>query len=174
MLMVDDRNAPPARGEQARWRGAVARAGGWLAQAPGRHGIACLAILVGVVLNAVVMTDGKFDLSAREAWFTEFYDELGKSMLHGRFDIPPGTLQFEELLIDGHSYGYFGPTPALFRIPLNLLFPSMHGRWARWLVLACCAVSLGAFYSLMRQVRRLLRGTADAGLPTQYADGALL
>jgi hypothetical protein len=173
--------APSQKPDRRRWATAVApalrRAGGRvrpsLARFVALHGVVTLAILVGLVANAAVMTDGTFELGAREKHFTEFFDELGSSILHGRFDVPRATIEHEALIIDGKVYGYFGPTPALVRIPLDFLFPWMRGRWARWLILACCAASLVAFYSLYRQVGRLL-GRPQDGLPAQYAAAALL
>ena len=50
-------------------------------------------------------------------------------MLGGRWDVDPRTIGFEAFVHDGRAYAYFGPFPALLRLPL-LLMP--HWLLANW------------------------------------------
>src|SRR4051794_28375480 len=120
------------------------------------------------------MTDGRFDLLTAGAHFSVFYDELGRSILHGRFDVPPAAIGPEALLIGGRTYGYFGPTPALLRIPLDWLLPSMWGRWTRLFLLAATGASLFAAHDIQRAVRRALGVEPRKPLPGQLVDGGFL
>jgi hypothetical protein len=49
--------------------------------------------------------------------------------LLGRIDVPPEAIATEASMRNGKAYRYSGPTPALMRLPLELLLPGMYGRW---------------------------------------------
>ena len=53
--------------------------------------------------------------------FGNFYDYQADAWLHGRWDVPEPALGGEAFVVDGKIYGYFGPTPALLRLPLVAL-----------------------------------------------------
>jgi hypothetical protein len=67
--------------------------------------------------------------------FDAFYDAQGESLLHGRWDVPPDAIMGEAFIVGGKYYGYFGFTPALPRILLNRMFPSLYGEWTRLFML---------------------------------------
>src|SRR4051812_16255370 len=94
-----------------------------------------VAFLLAVL--ACVVTDGDWDLfsPSRPGKIEEFFDGQAQSLLHGRIDVPLSALRAERFVRNGKSYGYFGPTPALPRIALNLLLPGMYGRWSRFSML---------------------------------------
>lgn len=71
----------------------------------------------------------------------QFYDAQATSLLHGRWDVPHRDIAPEAFVRNGKSYGYFGPTPAVWRMPLNALFPAMWGCWSRC---SCLAAGAGA------------------------------
>lgn len=81
-----------------------------------------------------------------------YYDALGDSLLHGRLDVTRAAIGMEAFVRDGKHYGYFGATPALFRIPLNLLFPGCWGQWSRLSMTAGFIVTLVFVYRLRRAV----------------------
>ena len=110
-----------------------------------------VATALGALLAAALMTNWSFRLtSSPEHGFNGYYDALGESMLDGRFDVPPAAIGHEAFLLDGRTYGYFGPTPAVMRLPLNRLFPSLRGHWARISMVAACALTLFASYLALR------------------------
>ena len=57
------------------------------------------------------------------------FNSMLDHMLRGRWDVEPTTIGFEAFVHDGRTYAYFGPFPALLRLPL-LLLP--HGLVADW------------------------------------------
>ncbi len=131
----------------------------------GRHGLGLGAVLLGAILNGAIMTGGTLDLARPESTFGAYYDALGESLLRGRFDVPPAAIGPEAFVIGGRTYGYFGPTPALLRLPLDALFPSMWGRWTRLMMLAACALTLAATYLLVHQAGRPARRPAGGPGP---------
>ena len=48
------------------------------------------------------------------------FSRTSRSILHGHIDVPRIAIDPEGILIDGKYYGYFGPTPALLRLPVML------------------------------------------------------
>src|SRR5215813_1322931 len=89
-----------------------------------------VAVLLLIIL-AWVITDGDWNLFPAAKSYEEYYDGQAQSLLHGRIDVPMQSILAERFERNGKYYGYFGPTPALPRIVLNLLMPSMYGRWSR-------------------------------------------
>jgi len=59
---------------------------------------------------------------------TIYYDWVLRGLLEGRLDIPYEAIRTEAFLIAGRYYGYFGPAPAIFRIP-EIFFSSQYGKF---------------------------------------------
>ena len=53
----------------------------------------------------------------------------------------------ETMIVNGKVRMYFGPFPALLRIPLNFIYPAGHGKWSR--ISGFCA-GLIALFALCR------------------------
>ncbi|PTX92602.1 hypothetical protein DB354_14850 [Opitutus sp. ER46] len=64
----------------------------------------------------VAVTFGTFDLWAYEN-VGVFYDYQAQSLLAGRLDVPDEAIRDEAFVVGGRYYGYFGPTPAILRLP---------------------------------------------------------
>ena len=118
---------------------------------------------------AAVSTGGTFRLIYPES-FGNFYEYQAASLLQGRLDVPPGMLSGEEFIVDGKSYGYFGPTPALLRIPF-VVFDVGFGQLSRSFMLADFVASLLAAYLIFRFVWQIARG--PAAVPPPWAVGLL-
>jgi hypothetical protein len=73
------------------------------------------------------------------------YDSLGESLKRGEVTVDRTFIYSEEIVRDGKTTMYFGPLPAMLRMPLNSLFPDLFGRWGRLLSLAAALLSLAAF-----------------------------
>src|SRR5437016_4838703 len=107
---------------------------------------------------ACVVTDGDWDLfSFRPSNLEEFFDGQAQSLLHGRIDVPLEAIKHERFVRNGKFYGYFGPTPALPRIPLNLLMPGMYGRWSRLSMLLGSLAGMAALILLFRRLEQTLQ-----------------
>ncbi len=73
---------------------------------------------------------------------------MGEQLLKGRFDLPEHVVGGEAIRdSEGRRYLYFGVTPALERLVLNLLFPNMRERWSPWINLAHLLVTV--FFGLL-------------------------
>lgn len=99
--------------------------------------------------------DGSF-LTEKPLRFSSFYDAQGDSMLQGELSVPCSAIGAEAFVVEDRCYGYFGITPSLLRIPLNLCWPRYRGRWAPLSVLAASGFFLALAYVLTRKVRRHL------------------
>jgi hypothetical protein len=129
-----------------------------------------LALGISLVLLAWLVTEGDWEFFPKAGFLESFYDAQAQSLLHGRIDVPPEAIGTEAFMRDGKAYGYFGPTPALMRLPLELLLPGMYGRWGRMSMLLGSVLTLGMLLLLMNRLesrfplpaaprlRNLLRG----------------
>ncbi len=101
-----------------------------------------------------ILTSGTFRLIYPET-FCNFYDFQALSLLQGRLDVPEEALQEEAFVYAGKIYGYFGPTPALFRLPF-VIFGLAFGELSRAAMLLCYAATLVGAYLLLLDASRLL------------------
>ncbi|MEY2879364.1 MAG: hypothetical protein RLZZ15_1744 [Verrucomicrobiota bacterium] len=88
--------------------------------------------------------------------FGEFYDFQAVSLLQGRLDVPASAIGGEAFVFEGKYYGYFGPTPALLRLPL-VIFDVGFAQLIRGYMLLEFAAALIAAYLLLCEATRLLR-----------------
>jgi hypothetical protein len=114
------------------------------------------AIVLVLATFVWMVTYGTWDLTRRET-FGQFYDGQAHSLLDGQWDVDPLYIDFEAFVRDGKTYGYFGFVPALFRVPIEFLFPdfafSMTGRWSRLSETIACCVTLWYAYHILRRAR---------------------
>ena len=110
-----------------------------------------------LVLLCRVVTDGDWNLFHQPGYLETFYDAQAQSLLHGRIDVAKDAIDREAFVRQGKYYGYFGPTPALARIPLNLILPGMYGRWSRFSMWLGSAVILASLLLLFRRLEELLQ-----------------
>lgn len=104
---------------------------------------------------AYLITDETWGFIFPES-FGSFYDFQALSLLHGRLDVPEAALSGESFYYAGKCYGYFGPTPALLRIPFMLLGAPI-GVLSRTMMVFEYAVCLAAIYALCARICRLVR-----------------
>jgi hypothetical protein len=96
--------------------------------------------------------------------FAVLFDYQARSLLHGHLDVPLQALAGEAFIYGGKYYGYFGPTPAILRMPF-VIFDLAFGNVSRLLMLAYFVGSIGASYLILREVFRIARGP-NAGSTT--------
>jgi hypothetical protein len=92
--------------------------------------------------------------------FGNFYDIQAHSLLDFRWDVPAKEVAFEGFLIHGKTYLYFGPVPALLRMPVLALTDSLDGRLTQVSMLAAFVVALVFLTRLSWRIRGLVRGDA--------------
>lgn len=114
------------------------------------------AFLITATLSVLVfswfITDGTFRFFSPES-FSSFYDYQARSLLQGRLDVPGEAIAGEAFVFRGKTYGYFGPTPALMRLPLQL-FRLEVGRTSRAMMTLDFALALVAAYGILIRVSR--------------------
>lgn len=98
-----------------------------------------------------------------------FYDEQTRAWFDGRWDADAGSFFIERINIDGRYYMYFGPWPALLRVPVLAVTSYFDGRLTRISLLAALAVLLVGASRLVWQARTLYR----EGRPTRREQAAL-
>ena len=106
---------------------------------------------------------GKLDPLRRES-LANFYEVQARAWLHGRWDAGPGDFLFERFNVHGRFFTYFGPAPALLRLPVVLFTHSLDGRLSRVSMMLAFGVLLVASTALAWQGRRVVRGD---GPPTR-------
>ena len=120
-------------------------------------------LVLSAVAFAGLVTQGSFQFDVREP-FGDFYDYQAMSLLQGRLDVPEEAVGGEAFVAGGKLYGYFGPTPALLRIPF-VIFDVAFGRLARGFMLAYFVGALVASYLILRHTTKLLGGSDAAPSP---------
>ncbi|MFI5045839.1 MAG: hypothetical protein ACHQIG_02150 [Acidimicrobiia bacterium] len=103
-----------------------------------------------------------------------FFDAQARALLQGHWDVPPAAAAFERFRIDGRFYMYFGPTPALFRMPLLLVTHSLDGRLSRVSMIVASAVLVWAIARLAWLARRSVRGGRPVSRGEAAVAGALV
>ncbi|HMD70643.1 MAG TPA: hypothetical protein VKF41_04835 [Bryobacteraceae bacterium] len=111
-----------------------------------------LALAFSLLLLAWLVTGGDWDFFPKASFLESFYDAQAQSLLHGRIDVPPDAIGTEAFMRNGKAYGYFGPTPALMRLPMELLLPGMYGRWGAVSMLLASALTLVMLLLLMQKL----------------------
>jgi len=78
------------------------------------------------------------------------YDSQAEHFLRGDVDVDVDAIAHEAMIVNGKVRMYFGPFPALLRIPLNLVYPAGHGKWSRISGFCAGVIALFAFAGLVR------------------------
>ena len=60
--------------------------------------------------------------------FSNLFDIQAEAFLRGDLAVPTGSLGIEGFRHDGHEYLYFGPLPAILRLPFTASMQSLDGR----------------------------------------------
>lgn len=79
-----------------------------------------IVLAAAALVYAWLLTHGSLDFFGAEPFGLTFNSMLAH-MLDGQWSVDPAAIGFEAFLRDGESYAYFGPFPAMLRLPLALL-----------------------------------------------------
>jgi len=134
------------------------------------RGFAIGALLAGIVFFWMV-TDGSFDPGHRVPYSGNFYDVQAHRLLDGDLSMPAGVLGIEGYEHDGKSYMYFGPAPALLRIPTAALTDSLDGRTGVASMSLAFVVLMIALGRVSWRVRRWSRGGRDEAAGAEIGGG---
>ena len=108
---------------------------------------AAAGIASGAACFAWMLTGGTWQLLQRNV-NANFYDVQARALFHGHWDMPASTLTIEGIREGSRTYMYYGPVPAILRMPVLLLTHRFDGR------LTVCSM-LVAFLVAMVFVARL-------------------
>lgn len=132
------------------------------------------ACLIGAVLAvaafAWMVTGGTFDFLGRYQ-FSNFYDAQARALLHGHWDMPAGVLSIEGIRIGARTYMYYGPVPAVLRMPVLIFTHSLDGRLTSISMLVAFALALLFISRLSWKIRSLVRGAEPVGQGEALAAG---
>lgn len=120
-----------------------------------RAGLAGGALATVVFL--LVLLNGGTDLFQGGDRLRWFYDLQAHSLLRGHWDVPGRPLSIEGFRIGSRTYMYFGPFPAILRMPIAAFTDRFDGRLTQISLLLAFVVAMGATVSLLWRVRPLLR-----------------
>jgi hypothetical protein len=91
--------------------------------------------------------------------FTNFYDVQARALVHGHWNVPASAVQVEGFLVKGRTYMYYGPFPALIRVPILLVTSSLDGRLTQLSMLLAMLVALVCTGRLGWKIRNLVSST---------------
>ena len=77
------------------------------------------------------------------------YDSQAEHFLRGDVGVDADAIAHETMNVNGKVRMYFGPFPALLRIPLNFIYPAGHGKWSRISGFCAGVIALFAFAGLV-------------------------
>src|ERR1700756_1182511 len=78
------------------------------------------------------------------------YDSQSEHFLRGDVDVDVEAIGHEAMIVNGKVRMYFGPFPALLRVPLNFIYPAGRGKWSRISGFCAGVIALFAFAGLVR------------------------
>jgi hypothetical protein len=134
-------------------------------------------LLAGLAPFAAVLWNLRLDplrTARTERFGSNFYDIQARALFHGHLDVPYRILGIESFNVDGRTYMYFPPFPALLRMPVLLLTSRLDGRLTAPSMLLAWTVLAVATVSLVWWVRRLVRGTDPVSRTDAVASGIFI
>ncbi len=129
---------------------------------------ALLGSLCGLVVFVGLLVGPDGSLVRDAGLLGGFYDAQGHALLDGRLAVDPDRAAIEGFEVGGRTYLYFGPVPALLRVPELLVTDDLDERLTQLSMLFAAIVLLAAGAWLQWAVRRLLL----PGVPVGRSDVA--
>ena len=90
---------------------------------------------------------------------SNFYDIQARALFHGHLAVPDLILGIESFVVDGRTYMYFPPFPAILRMPVLLLTDRFDSRLTAPSMLLAWMLLAGATVLLVWRARYLVRGS---------------
>ena len=145
--------------------GSAAVTAGWSAVADDDRRLSRASALAGALAGFIPFMCVLWDfglnplrVATQRRFASNFYDIQARAFLHGHLAVPPYSLGIEGFVIDGRTYMYFPPFPALLRLPVLLLTDRLDGRLTAPSMLLAWIALAAATVSLIWNVRFLIRG----------------
>ena len=112
-----------------------------------------ITLALGVMLWLFTTTGGG-DIFISEV-LGRAYDSQAEHFLRGDAGVDVDAIGHERMIVNGKVRMYFGPFPALLRLPLNFIYPAGHGKWSRISGFCAAMIALFAFAGLVKSALRL-------------------
>src|SRR5437762_720154 len=109
--------------------------------------------LIFTVVLWLFTTTGGGDVFVQEV-LGSAYDSQAEHFLRGDVGVDAAAIAHETMIVNGEVRMYFGPFPALLRIPLNFIYPPGHGKWSRISGFCAGVIALFAFAGLVQTALR--------------------
>ena len=118
-----------------------------------------VACAIGIALSGVVvvwmLTSGTWDfLQANQTG--NFYDAQARALFHGAWNVPADIVNQEGIRVGRRTYMYFGPVPAVLRMPILFFTSRFDGRLTEPSMLLAALVALIFASRLSWKVRNLV------------------
>ena len=107
-----------------------------------------VTLVLTVVLWLFTMTGGR-DILVKEV-LGGAYDSQAEHFLRGDVGVDAAAIAHETMIVNGKVRMYFGPFPALLRVPLNFIYPAGDGKWSRISGFCAGVIALFAFAGLVQ------------------------
>jgi hypothetical protein len=111
--------------------------------------------VVSTVCFAWMITGGTWDFFQRNL-FANFYDVQARALFHGHWNVPAGPLSIEGIREGAKTYMYYGPVPALLRMPVLLVTHRFDGRLTQCSMLVAFVVAMVFVGRLSWRIRALI------------------
>jgi hypothetical protein len=105
---------------------------------------------------------------------SNFFDVQAQAFLDGNIHLPRGSMGIEGFIHDGLEYQYFGPFPALLRVPVLAVTDEFNGRLTLYSMLLAYVVMAVVTVRLFWLVRDLLRRGAPVSIFESITAGIFL
>jgi len=106
-----------------------------------------VTLVLSVVLWIFTMTGGQ-KIFVKEVLGGAF-DSQAEHFLRGDVGVDASAIGHETMNVNGKVRMYFGPFPALLRVPLNFIYPTGYGKWSRISGFCAGLIALFAFAGLV-------------------------
>ena len=127
---------------------------------------------LATVLFTWLLTAGKWSLTTAQSQ-ANFYEVQARSLLDLHWDVPLEVLNIEAFVVNGKAFMYFGPFPALLRLPIVAATDGFDGRLTQLSMLAAFVVTLVTLRKLAWRARGLILGDRPVGRGEAWATGAV-
>lgn len=94
---------------------------------------------------------------------SDFFDVQAQAFLNGDIHLPPGSMGIEGFIHDGQEFQYFGPFPALLRVPVLAITDEFNGRLTLLSMALAFVLMAVMTVRLFWLVRDLVRRDAPVG-----------
>jgi hypothetical protein len=128
-----------------------------------------MALVLSAFICIIVTTGGR-QIFVKEV-LGDAFDSQAEHFLRGNVDVDGEAIRWEAMVVNGKARMYFGPFPALLRIPLNLIYPAGRGMWSRISGFLAAEIALFAFAGL---ISNALRNSSLSARARSWLGGACL